>query len=146
MAETGARTDPLLAFRFEVRFDALPAGGFAECTGLDLETEVHTYAEGGLNDRVHTFPTRTRQVPLVLRKGIVDRQLWDWFVDMASGDAAFRDGSVIIRDPAGGTVLAEWHLRRAFPSKWNGPQLNATQSAVAIETLELTHSGLERRS
>ena len=146
MAETGARTDPALAFRFEVRFAGLPAGGFAECSGLQLETEVQDYAEGGVNDHLHKFATRTKQSPLVLRKGLVDRQLWDWFVEVAQGRARFRSGSVIIRDPAGRGTVAEWRLTRAFPSKWNGPDLNAAQSAVAVESLELTHNGLERMS
>jgi phage tail-like protein len=146
VAETGARTDPALAFRFEVRFDGLPAGGFAECTGLQLETEVQEYAEGGQNDRLHKFATRTKQSSLVLRKGIVDRLLWDWFFDVAQGRAEFRNGSVIIRDAAGQDTVAEWRLTRAFPSRWNGPELNAAQSAVAVESLELTHNGLERRT
>jgi phage tail-like protein len=145
VAETGARTDPALSFRFEVRLIGLPPGGFAECSGLGLETEVAEYAEGGLNDRMHKFATRTKQSPLVLRKGIVDRALWDWFFDFSLGRAQFRDGTVIIRDEAGRGTAAEWRLSQAFPSKWTGPDLNATQSAVAVETLELTHSGLERR-
>lgn len=145
MAETGARVDPLLAFRFEVRFDGL-AGGFAECSGLTLETEVADYAEGGRNDVLHKFATRTRQSPLVLRKGIVDRALWDWFYEVAQGRARRRSGSVVIRDEAGRAAAAQWYVWRAFPTKWTGPDLNATQSAVAVETLELTHDGLERRT
>jgi phage tail-like protein len=146
MAETGARTDPFVAFRFEVTFDGLAGGGFAECTGLQLETEVQEYAEGGQNDRVHKFATRTKQAPLVLKRGIVDRALWDWFFDVSQGRAEFRDGTVAVRDPAGSQIVTEWQLRRAFPSKWTGPDLNAGQSSVAMETLELTHNGLERRT
>jgi phage tail-like protein len=146
VAETGARVDPLLGFRFEVRFTGLPPGGFAECSGLGLETEVAEYAEGGLNDRMHKFATRTRQAPLVLRRGVVDRVLWDWFIEVAQGRARFRDGSVIIRDESGSRTAAEWYVVRAFPSKWTGPDLNAGQSSVAVETLELTHNGLERRT
>lgn len=146
MPETGARTDPAVAFRFEVRFEGLPASGFAECTGLQLETEAHEYAEGGQNDRVHKFATRSKQSPIVLRKGIVDRRLWDWFFDVSQGRAQFRNGSVVVQDPAGGGTVAEWRVIRAFPTKWTGPDLNATQSAVAVETLELTHNGLERRT
>ncbi len=146
MPETGARTDPFVAFRFEVTFDGLASGGFAECSGLQLETEVQEYAEGGQNDRVHKFATRTKQAPLVLKRGIVDRELWDWFFDVSQGKAQFRDGTVLVRDPSGSEIVAEWQLRRAFPSKWAGPDLNAGQSAVAMETLELTHNGLERRT
>lgn len=145
MAETAARVDPLRSFRFAVRFDGL-TGGFAECTGLTLETEVADYAEGGRNDALHKFPSRTKQSPLVLRRGIVDRALWNWFFDVAQGRAGRRSGSVVIRDEAGRATAAEWHVRGAFPTKWTGPDLNAAQSAVAVETLELTHDGLERRT
>jgi phage tail-like protein len=145
MPETGARTDPFVAFNFRVSLDGLPPAGFAECSGLQLETEVQEYVEGGQNDRVHKFVTRTKQVPLVLKRGIVDRVLWDWFFDVAQGRASFRDGTVRIHDASGGRAVAEWQFRGAFPSKWSGSDLNAGQSAVAMETLELTHKGLERR-
>ncbi len=46
--------------------------------------------------------------------------------------------------PARGTV-AEWQLRRAFPSKWSGPELNADPVGGGVETLELAHHGLERQ-
>jgi phage tail-like protein len=36
-----------------------------------------------------------------------------------------------------------WQFRRAFPVKWSGPALNAQQGAVAIESVELVHEGLE---
>ncbi len=35
-----------------------------------------------------------------------------------------------------------WFFRRGLPTKWSGPALNAAQSAVAIETLEITHEGI----
>lgn len=145
MAETAARKDPYLVFRFVVSFDGLPPAGFAECTGLQRETEVQEYAEGGQNDRVHKFATRTKQAPLVLKRGILDRELWDWFDEVAHGLARFRDGTIAMHDAAGTSTVAEWQLRGAFPTKYSGPDLSATQSAVAIETLELTHNGLERR-
>jgi phage tail-like protein len=39
----------------------------------------------------------------------------------------------------------EWYIHQAFPTKWSGPELNATQNSVAVESLELAHQGLERR-
>jgi phage tail-like protein len=35
-----------------------------------------------------------------------------------------------------------WGFRRGLPSKYSGPQLNAQQSAVAIEAVTITHEGL----
>jgi phage tail-like protein len=145
MPETGTRNDPFLAFRFEITLDDLSGGGFSECAGLQLETEVQEYVEGGLNTHVRKFPTRTKQVNLTLKRGIVDRALWDWYYDLTQGRVRFRNGAILVRDPSGGQVVMEWQFRRAFPCKWLGPDLNATQSNVAVETLELCHHGLERR-
>lgn len=140
------RKDPFVAFRFEIRLDDLPVAGFSECTGLQMETEVQDYNEGGLNTHVRKFPTRTKQSNLVLKRGIVDKVMWDWYWDLTRGVVTRRNGSIIVRDPSGSTVVMEWHFQCAFPSKWTGPDLNATQNNVAIETLELVHCGLERRA
>ena len=36
-----------------------------------------------------------------------------------------------------------WVFKRGLPLQWAGPTLNASQSAVAIETMEIAHEGLE---
>lgn len=138
------RVDPFVAFRFEVHLDDLPVAGFSECTGLQLETEVQDHLEGGQNTFVWKFPTRTKQSNLVLKRGIVDRAMWDWYWDLTRGIVLKKTGAVVVRDPSGSDVVMEWQFREAFPSKWTGPELNASQNNVAVETLELVHQGLER--
>ena len=146
MPESGARDDPFVAFRFEVRFDkGHVAGGFSECSGLNLETQVQEYLEGGLNSAARKFPTRTTQTNVTFKRGIVDRKLWDWYYELTQGKVETRNVTVLVYDPSGGQVTMEYRLRDAFPVKWTGPELNAAQSAVALETLELCHQGLERR-
>lgn len=146
MPETGTRADPFFAFRFELVFDDLVVGGFSEIDGLELETEVHSYAEGGQNTFVHKFPGRTKQSNLRLKHGVADRAIHDWYLDMArNGVVRLRDATILVWDPSGAAVVMEWDLRQAFPCKWTGPALNATQSAVAVESVELCHRGLERR-
>jgi phage tail-like protein len=145
VARTGDRNDPFVAFRFEIELDGIVRGGFIECSGLQAETDVEEYAEGGVNDFLRRFPGRTRQSNLTLRRGIVDRELWDWYDRQVHGTVELRAGSIVVRDPSGGDVVMQWAFRRAFPSRWMGPELNATQSNVAVETLELCHEGLDRR-
>ena len=58
------RKDPFVAFRFEVNLDGLAVAGFSECSGLQWETEIQDYNEGGLNTYVRKFPTRTRVMAL----------------------------------------------------------------------------------
>lgn len=139
------RQDPFLAFRFEIKLDNLPVAGFSECTGLQFETEVQDYPEGGLNSYVRKFPGRIKQSNITLKRGIIDRIVWDWYYDLTQGKVTYRNGSIFVRDPSGGQVVMEWNFKRAFPAKWIGPDLNATQNNVAVETLELCHQGLERR-
>lgn len=144
MASTGTRTDPLLALRFEVAIDGLPPAGFSECTGLQAELEVQEYREGGVNTYVHRFPTRMKHPVLTLRRGIVDRAIWDWYDGILQGNFIRRIGSISVLDPAGADTVARWEFKGAFPSNWKGPELNAGQSNVAVETFELTHEGLTR--
>lgn len=144
MPETGKRIDPFLAFQFEVELDDFTVSGFSECSGLQLETEIMDYAEGGLNSFVHKLPGHTKQANLQFKRGVADRKLWDWYYDVTQGKLLFRNGSVRVFDAAGSTPVMEWHFRKAFPCKWIGPTLNAAQSAIAVEMLELCHQGLER--
>lgn len=144
MAQTGQRNDPFLAFRFEVRIGSFPVAGFSDCTGLQSETEVQDYSEGGVNTHLLKFPTRTKQANLVLKRGIVDRVLWDWYFDLTQGVVNRMTGEVVVRDPSGNSEVIVWQFAEAFPCKWTGPELSASQNNVAVETLELCHSGLLR--
>lgn len=144
MAQPDDRRDPILALRFEVKMDDLPVAAFSECTGLQVEIEVKDYNEGGLNTFVRKFPGRNKQGNLTLKRGIVDRQLWMWYFDLMQGRMRFRDGTIGILDPSGGPPVMVWRFTRAFPVKWVGPELNAAQNNVAVETLELAYHGLER--
>lgn len=144
MPSTGTRIDPLLAFRFEVAIDGLSPAGFSECSGLQAELEVQEFREGGLNTFVHRFPSRLRHPVLTLRRGIVDRTVWDWYDAIIQGDFSRRNGSISVLDPAGADMVVEWQFEGAFPSNWKGPELNAAQNTVAVETFELSHQGLTR--
>ena len=145
MTVTGSRNDPYTAFRFEVRVDQQAVGGFSECQGLGYETDVETYVEGGVNDVVHKFPGHAKQSNLTLKRGIVSRQLWQWYRDAARGAPQARNLSIAVYAADGTTKTMEFRCDRAFPVKWTGPDLNAKQSEVAVETLELCHRGLDWR-
>ncbi|MCP2257180.1 conserved hypothetical phage tail region protein [Streptoalloteichus tenebrarius] len=146
MVELGRSRYPFVAFRFEVRVDEITVAGFSECGGLRMETEVQDYAEGGVNTYVHKLPVRTRQSNIQLRRGVADRVLWDWYGELAKGLVRRRNGTILVHDADGSRVVASWHFRRAFPVSWTGPELDATRNQVAVETIELAHEGLERRS
>lgn len=139
-----APDQPHPAFRFEVRIDDVASGSFSECSGLVTATELVEYREGGVNDRVQHFVGAPRPTTLVLKRGIVDRELCDWHAELAAGQVMPRSGSIRVFDTTGQTLVMEWRFERALPIRWHGPALNALESRVAIETLELVPERLVR--
>jgi phage tail-like protein len=138
------RVDPFQASNFIVEIEGLIVGGFSECTGLEIELETEEYREGGQNDFLHRFVGATRHPRLVLKHGVspIDG-LWGWHQDVASGTIQRRNGTIHLLDQAQGPVRL-WHFHEALPLKWTGPELRASGSAVAFESIELTHKGLTR--
>jgi len=155
------RRDPLLAFNFHVSlFDsttspgagltsivlqplvANPLAGFSECSGLDMTLDLEDYNEGGNNGTVLKFPKRAKYSEITLKKGITkDTQLFDWFYAFTQGAGKRKDGVITLRDAAGKPHTV-WGFSRGLPSKYSGPSLNAQQSAVAIQSITITHQGL----
>jgi phage tail-like protein len=153
--------DPLPAFNFFVSLDPADAhlppkqaaliptvalGAFAEVRGLGGELEVMAYAEGGVNDFVHQLPVRHTWGRITLRRGVIrDLALWTWYQAGLNGSlGARRDGCIAVCDEAGNPAVV-WSFYRALATKWIGPELNAGQSAVALDGLEIAHEGLEAR-
>ena len=159
-AAAALRSDPLLNHNFVVSLldtsstlaaigsAALSAvsdvllGGFAECSGLEASLKVEEYSEGGNNGAVLKFPGRLSWANLVLKKGFGSSSaLWDWSYGFATGKGKRRDGLVVLLNEMH-VPNNIWYFRRGLPLKWSGPQLNATQNNVAIESVEIAHEGL----
>ena len=61
---------------------------------------------------------------------------------MIDGKTERQSGTIVLLDEARKPAL-RWNFREGWPSKWEGPALNAKTNEVAIETLEIAHEGLE---
>lgn len=134
--------DPLHAFNFLVEVEGLLVAGFTECSGLQVETEVQEYVEGGLNDYAHHFRGRTKYSPLILKRGLtINNQLWRWHQEVVQGTFERKNGTIYLLDVTHIPVIW-WNFKKAFPAKWTGPELRANSSDVAIESVELIHQGL----
>jgi phage tail-like protein len=157
MAIPGIRIDPVPGFNFYISLidssstlalatsavSAVVGGGFSECSGLDATLQVEEYIEGGENQYVHKFPTRMTYGNITLKRGITFAEdLWNWHAAYTNGTGKRRDGVIILLDEMQ-LPLKTWKFKRGLPLKWTGPTLNATQNAVAIESLEIMHEGLD---
>jgi phage tail-like protein len=157
-----SRQDPLLAFNFQVSLTGSSSSnvgsalttvtlstvgltvvaGFSECSGLEGTLELQEYMAGGRNDGVLRFPTRMKWSNIVLKRGLAkSTDLWDWYAGFAAGKAARKDGVIVLQNEQHNPQRV-WGFRRGLPIKYSGPTLNAAQSAVALESIEIAHEGL----
>jgi phage tail-like protein len=118
--------------------------GFSECSGLDATMEIMDYKEGGVNHYVHKFTTRASFGNISLKRGVIltDDDLFNWHQGFVQGAGTRRDGLIVLLNESRAPAKI-WKFKRGIPVKWTGPSLNATQSGVAIESLEIAHEGLQ---
>jgi len=160
LSKTALRSDPVLNHNFVVSLldtsstlaivgsallsgllDAA-VGGFSECQGLESSLKVEEYSEGGNNGTVLKFPGRVSWANLTLKRGVAaNSSLWDWSYGFAQGRGKRRDGVVVLLNEM---MVPNniWYFRRGLPLKYSGPQMNATQNNVAVESIEISHEGL----
>lgn len=142
MAQTD---DPYRAFNFFIEIEGILAGGFSECSGLQVETEFFEYHEGGVNEFRHYFAGATKYAPLILKRGLTPiDELWTWHQDIVlSRRILQRNGTIYLLNEQRLPVVW-WDFKAAFPYRWSGPDLQANGNAVAFESVELVHQGLSR--
>ena len=100
------------------------------------------YAEGGLNLYVHKLVVRTRWANVTLRFGVLHGDaLINWYTKVVKGQIERRNVGIALYD-ARGNLYRRWDLNQAYPVSWKGPELNATSSEVAVESIEFAFDGL----
>lgn len=138
----GDRKDPYHSFNFRIVIGDILAGGFSECSGLQVEIEFFDYREGGVNEYVHRFAGSTKHPPLVLKRGLAEIDgLWNWHQQVVQWNIQRKNATIYLLDKKGETVM-RWEIAQALPVKWTGPELRADSGNVAFESVELTHQGL----
>lgn len=141
---TGTRTDPYGGYNFLVEIDGITQAGFQEVSGLDSSTDTVDYREGNDPNHVRKLSGLNKFSPITLKRGITDSdELWKWRSTVVNGKIVRKNGSIILLNDQGQEKL-RWNFFNAWPSKWTGPSLNATSTAVAVETLEITHESVEK--
>ncbi len=147
---TSDRHDPYRSFKFRIEINGvIQRCGFREASGLDSSNDSVDYREG--DDKTCTIrklPGLKKFSNITLKRGITDdMDLWKWRKKVMDGkiSEARTHGAIILMDDEG-CDKARWEFVEAWPTKWTGPTFNATANEVAIDTLEITHEGLDRVS
>jgi phage tail-like protein len=136
----GTRKTPVPVYVFRVEIGCNDLGFFRSVGGLSVETDVVEYQDG--NERiVRKRPGLTRYSNIILKRGFTgDTALYDWYMVTTKQDPPRVNGSIAMLDQTG-TELATWHFRNAYPTKWEGPDFDASKNEVAIESIEIAHEG-----
>lgn len=134
---------PPWAFYFKVEFSISKERNdvrFQTVSGLTVEYDMEEYKEGGENRFTHKLPVRTKYADLVLKRGMLtDSSVIKWCLD-AFRDRVFNpaDVNVILMNESG-DPLRTWKIAHAIPRKWSVNDLNSSDNAVVIETMELSY-------
>jgi phage tail-like protein len=138
-----------LGFRFAVDVPNLSLGDWQSCAGLQVSYKPAEYFPGGNYLTRTLLPDRASFTTVKLTRAIeydasAKLQKWlkgaaqDWFSDVRD---ATSNATIMLFDAHGMPVL-QWVLVNVRPVAWSGPNLDASASKIAMETLELAHEGL----
>lgn len=134
---------PPVGFFFRVEFRDIPGlknqdSFFQEVSGLSRELETESVKSGGENRFTYKLPSRAQYPNLVLKRGLfLDSGILRW-VDDAMLNLDIRPATVLV------TILNEkaeplqtYQCVNAWPQKWSVADLNAQESRIIVETMEL---------
>jgi phage tail-like protein len=142
------REDPYGGYNFLVTINGVSddgnavKGSFTEASGLEVEVAPIDYRNGSEDIIVRKLPGLKKVANIVLKRGITgDIDFWNWILAGMQGTVKRAEGSIVLLDEKRQEVQ-RWNFRRAWPCKFTGPGLNATNNEIAMETLEICHEGL----
>jgi phage tail-like protein len=140
-ALTAVKNNSLLAsshpsFRFVVDIDDIPEAAFTECTLPSIEWEVEEVKEGGNNTYIHQLPGRRKATRLTLKNGVGTSKLIEWYMAAMNQEFSRKNVTIKMLDAQLKPVMS-WHFTQAYPVKWSGPSLKASENSIAIQSLEM---------
>lgn len=137
MTPTAGRHDPYRNFNFIVEIDGIASSGFLMVDGLESITEVVDYREGNEMATPRKLTGIYKASNITLKRGVTDnRDLWEWRKTVLDGTPQRRNGSVVILNESREQVLRV-NFQNAWPCRWKIGGLDALDSQVLIEEIEL---------
>jgi phage tail-like protein len=149
------RFDPYKNFKFRVKWDGRYVAGVSKVSALRRTTEVVPHREGGDPSTVRKSPGQVSYEAVTLERGIThDKVFEQWMTKVwnyGSGLGAevslkdFRKDIILELYNEAGAVAIAYKIYRCWPSEAQVmPDLDASASAIAIQTLKLENEGFER--
>jgi phage tail-like protein len=149
------RFDPYKNFKFRVKWDGRYVAGVSKVGALRRSTEVISHRDGGDPSSERKSPGQTTYEPITLERGVthdVEFERWAnkaWTYGGGLGAESSlkdlrKDMIIEVYNESGQVVLA-YRVYRCWVSQYTAlPDLDASASAIAIQSIQLEHEGWER--
>jgi len=149
------RFDPYKNFKFRVKWDGRFVAGVSKFGTLSRTTEMVEHRVGGDPSTVRKSPGQTSYGDVTLERGVthdLEFELWAskvWNFGSILGSevslADFRKDIIIEFYNEAGQLALAYNVHRCWVSEYQAlPELDASASAVAIQTMTLVNEGWER--
>ena len=144
-ATTKTQGDFNLSNRFSFEIDGVIVAGVHSIDGLESESDIVEYKDGE-DGTMHTRPGNPKPGKMTITKDWSNTSEWyKWRKCVLDGKVDRRSISVIFHNDAG-EEAGRMNFYSCWPSKWNGPSLNAKSSGHAQEKLEISWETLELKA
>ncbi|MEE8058330.1 MAG: phage tail protein [Pseudomonadales bacterium] len=145
------RFDPYKNFKFQVKWNGKKVAGISKVSALMRSTEVVSHREGGDPSTERKSPGQTKYEAITLERGVthdLEFEQWAkkiWSLDAGTSLKDFRKDIIIeVYNEASQLVLG-YSVFRCWVSDYQAlPELDASGSGIAIQTLKLENEGWER--
>ncbi len=141
--------DPISAHQFALEIQGITEATFREASGFGSEHAIIEQKEQTAkgNTVIRKIPGTLKWQNITLKRGMTSNaEMWKWRQQVIDGqvEKARLDGSIVGYDEDGNEKI-RYNFRRGWPSKWESTAMNAGGNEPVIETIEITHEGLERK-
>jgi phage tail-like protein len=129
-----------------LEIDGISQAGFREAAIPDTAQDPVEYREGDEAPTMRKVPGLIKYGNVSLKWGITHSlDVYNWRNAIEDGKTADnrKNVAVVLLDEVG-EEAARWEFVRAWATKYDAPDLNATANEIAIETLEIAHEGMKR--
>jgi phage tail-like protein len=142
-----------VAFHFSVSLEGAGIfetdAAFREVSGLETEIATEEVREGGENTFVHQLPNGRRQGMLKLQRGLAtgDDQLMAWCKQVLESplNSEIKTATLLVKLlDAEQSPVAMWSVQNCWPVKWQIGGFDAMKNALAVETIELSYTTINR--
>jgi phage tail-like protein len=149
------RFDPYKNFKFRVKWDGRYVAGISQVSAMMRKTEVVDHREGGDPSSVRRSPGQTTYEPITLERGVTHdtefekwaNKVWNYGAGLGAEVSLkdFRKDIIIEMYNEAGQLAIAYNVYRCWVSEYTAlPELDASASAVAIQSIVLQNEGFVR--